>query len=489
MTTKVILGEEAQRNIHSYYDITKTELGKGTYGTVQLGRIKGTKTERAIKIIEKSKVSNVERFKLEIEIMMRLDHPSILRLYDYFEDEKRVFLVLELCTGGELFDRIILNQYYSEENARIIFRQMVTGIIYCHLSKVCHRDLKPENFIMISKKDPFSLKMIDFGLSRTFGGAMTDKTEEISNKSTKRKRQTKAVLKTKAGTPFYIAPEVLTGKYNEKCDVWSLGVILYILLCGYPPFYGENNKEILEAVKKGKLDFSSREWLNKSPESIDLLRQMITSNEQRIFPEEILKHPWMNVQVKNKISKSSLEDLYLNMTMFGQLPIFYQIILFFITRNFMEEEISDLHKYFFLFDVKGMGRITVDYFKLILKEALDVPQNVSEKLFKKIDLFNLNLISYTNFIAAIFPLNKILTDDKFIQIFTLMDINRDGKICMTDLDQFFKIQFKYRNNLNSKFKSSLETSFKKMKLENSSFKEFVNIFKTEHKKINQLKSK
>ena len=484
MSSKILLGEEAQRDIHLYYDITKTELGKGTYGKVQLGRIKGTKTERAIKIIEKSKVSNVERFKLEVEIMMRLDHPSILRLYDYFEDSTKVYLVLELCTGGELFDRIILNKYYSEENARVIFRQMITGIIYCHLSKVCHRDLKPENFIMISKSDPFSLKMIDFGLSRTFGDPMTDRTGEISNSSSgRRKRQTKAVLKTKAGTPFYIAPEVLTGKYNEKCDVWSLGVILYILLCGYPPFYGENNKEILEAVKKGKLDFSSSEWKNKSPESIDLLKRMITSNEQRLFPEEVLKHPWLNVHKKNTISKSSLEDLYLNMTRFGQLSIFYKTILYFITRNFFEEEISDLHKYFHLFDIKGMGGITLDYFKLILKEALDIPETVAEKLFKKIDIFDCKMISYTNFIVSIYPLKKFLTEDKFIQIFTLMDLNRDGKLCLKDIQNFLKIQFKYRKCINPKFKNNLLSNFMQMKLDNKSLKDFFNCFKHGYEKL------
>ena len=484
----MLLGDEANRDIYKYYDITKTELGKGTYGTVNLGRIKGSKTERAIKIIEKSKVSNVERFKLEVEIMMRLDHPSILRLYDYFEDNLKVYLVLELCTGGELFDRIILNKFYSEENARTIFRQMITGIIYCHLSNVCHRDLKPENFIMISKNDPFALKMIDFGLSRTFGEALNDKTKDVNNKS-RRKRQTKAVLKTKAGTPFYIAPEVLTGKYNEKCDVWSLGVILYILLCGYPPFYGENNKEILEAVKKGKLDFSSSEWKNKSPEAIDLLKRMITSNEKRLFPEEVLKHPWLNVHKKNTISKSSLEDLYLNMTFFGQLPIFFQTILFFIIRNFQEEEISDLHKYFHLFDIKGMGGITLDYFKLILKEALDIPEAVAEKLFKKIDIYETKMISYTNFITSIYPMKKILTEERFSQMFTLMDLDRNGKLDIKDIQGFLKIQFKYRDNINPKFKSTLLGSFMGMKLENLNFKEFFSCFKSEYEKVKLSTSK
>lgn len=179
--------------------------------------------------------------------MMKLDHPNILRLIDYFEDPKYVYLVLELCTGGELFDRIIQNKFYNEEDARMIFRQIMSALQYCHSNGVVHRDLKPENFIMISPKDPFTLKIIDFGLSRTFNNDRV--LREMPSDDGNRRRKTRAVLKTKAGTPFYIAPEVLTGNYSEKCDVWSVGVILYILLCGYPPFYGESNKQILDAVK------------------------------------------------------------------------------------------------------------------------------------------------------------------------------------------------------------------------------------------------
>lgn len=278
------MGDDNRRNVNDYYEMSNNELGKGSYGRVQLAKLKGTSVKRAIKIIEKAKVSNVERFKLEVEIMMKLDHPNILRLMDYFEDPKYVYLVLELCTGGELFDRIISNKYYNEEDARVIFRQIMTALHYCHINGVVHRDLKPENFIMISQKDPFTLKIIDFGLSRTFNQA--DKAlNDITPDDNAKKRKTRAVLKTKAGTPFYIAPEVLTGNYNEKCDVWSAGVILYILFCGYPPFYGESNKQILEAVKKGKLDFSSVEWKDKSKEAIDIIRKMITDQDTRVFTD------------------------------------------------------------------------------------------------------------------------------------------------------------------------------------------------------------
>jgi calcium-dependent protein kinase len=166
--TPYFIIDDPTRIVTDYYDLTKNELGKGSYGKVRLAKLKGTNLKRAIKIIDKSKVRNVERFRIEVEIMMKLDHPNILRILDYFEDLCFVYLVLELCTGGELYDRIVSNHYYDENDARVIFKQIINAIYYCHINGVCHRDLKPENFMMISKEDPFTLKMIDFGLSRTF---------------------------------------------------------------------------------------------------------------------------------------------------------------------------------------------------------------------------------------------------------------------------------------------------------------------------------
>lgn len=198
----------------------------------------------------------------------------------------------------------------------MIFRQVMSALHYCHANGVVHRDLKPENFIMISPKDPFTLKIIDFGLSRTFNTAdsvLKDQTSDDGN----RKRKTRAVLKTKAGTPFYIAPEVLTGNYNEKCDVWSAGVILYILLCGYPPFYGESNKQILDAVKQGKLDFSGAEWKDKSKEAIDLIKKMITEQNVRLFTDQVLNDPWMAMSKIKIVFKEKIKILYHNMKKFS----------------------------------------------------------------------------------------------------------------------------------------------------------------------------
>ena len=476
------LGEESQRDIKLYYEITKSELGKGSYGTVQLGKLKGTSLQRAIKIIDKSKVSNVERFKLEVEIMMKLDHPSILRLFDYFEDKKYVYLVLELCNGGELFDRIISNKYYQENEAFVIFDQIMSAIHYCHLNGVCHRDLKPENFIMLSKNDPSTLKVIDFGLSRTFDNTDSPKSQGVlsqkslePNKAPKARRQTRAVLKTKAGTPFYIAPEVLTGNYNEKCDVWSAGVILYILFCGYPPFYGENNKEILEAVKKGKLDFSSPEWKDKGKPAIDLIKKMVTHHEVRLFADEVLRHPWMASR-QRKVEISKLKEIYSNMKEYSQLNLFRKTAIYFIARNMYEEELVKLHNYFHLFDTQRTGNISCDSFKSVIRTNFNLSDKEIEEVFGGLDIFENKYITYSQFISSAIHYKDFFSEKKLDIFFQLCDIDRNEKLSLSDLEKFLSIQFKYKTNIPNKFKFVVINEFTEMKIHNLPFNEFVKVF-------------
>ncbi len=167
------------------------------------------------------------RLNYEIDILKNLDHPNILRLYEVFEDKKFIYLVTEFCEAGELFDEIVKRQRFDERDAAIIIKQLLSAIAYCHSKSVCHRDLKPEN-ILIDNKETLSIKLIDFGTSQKF--------------------DTEEKMELILGTAYYIAPEVLKGEYDEKCDVWSIGVILYILLSGEPPFPGSNDKEILKHV-------------------------------------------------------------------------------------------------------------------------------------------------------------------------------------------------------------------------------------------------
>ena len=476
--TTYFLGKESQRDVTRYYEITKNLLGKGSYGKVQLGYLKNTNIQRAIKIIDKSKVRNVERFKLEVEIMMKLDHPNILRLYDYFEDETSVYLVLELCSGGELFDRIIEKKYYNETEARIIFKQIMKAIIHCHMQGVCHRDLKPENFIMISKDDPYTLKLIDFGLSRTFDNkedTVLQPKKQIEN-IPNGKRHTRAVLMTKAGTPFYIAPEVLTGNYNEKCDVWSAGVILYILFCGYPPFYGENNKQILEEVKKGKLDFSSVEWSNKSQLAIDIIRKMVTQHEDRLFADEVLKHDWMVSDKESKVSSNKIKKLYSNMRDYSKLDLAKKTIIYFLARNFYEEEISAYHKYFDIFDPENRGCISVESFQKVLAEHLKISSQEAQQVFKNIDIFENGTLGYSQFIASAIHYSKYFSEKRLAIFFQIADIDKTGKITQDNLDKFLSIQFKHRNNVSNEFRQKAIADFKRAGALDTNFSMFAKIF-------------
>jgi calcium-dependent protein kinase len=178
---------------------------------------------------------------LEVSIMNHLSgHPNVVKLYDVFEDKRNVHIVMELCTGGELFDRIVARGHYSEKSAAQIIRAVVEVVAHCHTMGVVHRDLKPENFLLSSAGSASELKAIDFGLSAFFqaGKPLTDI----------------------VGSAYYVAPEVLRKKYSSQCDIWSCGVILYILLCGIPPFYADTEAAIFKAVIKGSIDFEAHPW-------------------------------------------------------------------------------------------------------------------------------------------------------------------------------------------------------------------------------------
>ncbi len=174
--------------------------------------------------------------------MIQIDHPNIIKLYEVYEDSRYVYLIMEECTGGELFDRIyerIVNKnLYTEKEAAAIFKQYMSAICHCHSQKICHRDLKPENLLFLNKSPDSPLKVIDFGLSKIY----TESNHHMS---------------TKVGTAYYVSPEVLEGNYDEKCDIWSSAVILYILLTGEPPFNGPNDNEIYRKIVKKKFSFPS----------------------------------------------------------------------------------------------------------------------------------------------------------------------------------------------------------------------------------------
>ncbi|CAN0238841.1 unnamed protein product [Pylaiella littoralis] len=260
-----------------YYNLTRV-LGKGSFATVKLAVRKEDGTKWAVKVVEKVALSqeDEEALQNEVQILEAMDHPNIVRLHQVFDSQNCLYMVMELCTGGELFDRIVMKDHYTENEARDCIIQMTKAILYCHQNGIVHRDLKPEN-LLYSDFDEESavLKLADFGLAK------------LCSES--------AMLNTACGTPGYVAPEILESRpYGKEVDMWSVGVIAYILLCGFPPFYDENSAAMFRAIKAGEYDFPTPFWDDVEPGAKDMIRCLLVLDpEERYSAEQLLQHPWV----------------------------------------------------------------------------------------------------------------------------------------------------------------------------------------------------
>lgn len=231
----------------------------------------------AIKIVTKSKLSieDEQALKDEIQVLNELKHDNIIQLYDVFDERSYIYLVTELMSGGELFDRIVKKQYYNEKEARDLCKILFEAIAYCHSKRVAHRDLKPENLLLVSKGDDSEMKIADFGFAK--------------------KAPNEECLSTQCGTPGYVAPEILEGaKYGTRSDMWSLGVIVYILLGGYPPFIENTQKALFRKIRKGEYEFHEQYWKSVSQEAKNLIGQLLTVDpKKRITAREALNNSWI----------------------------------------------------------------------------------------------------------------------------------------------------------------------------------------------------
>jgi len=256
---------------------TGKDLGEGAFSVVKECTEKSTGTHWAAKIVTLSKLTKEDKIALkdEVAILTELQHPSIVRLHRVFNEPSITYLVMENMRGGELFDRIVAKQFYTEKEARDCCYILFKALEYCHSCNVAHRDLKPENLLLISETDDSSIKIADFGFAK----------KAMSAKS----------LKTQCGTPNYVAPEVLEGvRYGTQADMWSIGVIFFILLGGYPPFSHDNHRELYRKIRKGEFTFSPKYWKNISSEAKDLISKLLVTNpDKRMTAKAALSHEWI----------------------------------------------------------------------------------------------------------------------------------------------------------------------------------------------------
>ncbi|XP_025424052.1 calcium/calmodulin-dependent protein kinase type 1 isoform X2 [Sipha flava] len=267
---------EKSQSIEDKYEV-KDLLGTGAFSEVRLAVTKEQPKEMyAVKIIDKKALKGKEdSLDNEIKVLRRLTHPNIVQLLETFEDKSKVYLIMELVTGGELFDRIVQKGSYTEKDAAHLIRQVLEAVDYMHEQGVVHRDLKPENLLYYSTDEDSKIMISDFGLSKI---------------------EDSGVMATACGTPGYVAPEVLAQKpYGKAVDVWSIGVISYILLCGYPPFYDENDANLFAQILKGEFEFDSPYWDDISDSAKNFIRQlMCVDADKRYTCREALAHPWIS---------------------------------------------------------------------------------------------------------------------------------------------------------------------------------------------------
>jgi len=413
--------------IFDVYLVDKKKLGEGSYGTVSKCVHRTTKVTRALKTIGK-KNEKWERFKQEIDLMKKMDYPSIIKLWETFEDSQNYYLVMELCTGGELFDRIVKEKKFTEKDALTVMGQMFRSVHYLHSNRIAHRDLKPENFIFVDEGPiaTTSMKMIDFGLACSYTEGQ--------------------ILKTKAGTPFYVAPEVLSGKYTQACDMWSVGVIMYILHCGYPPFHGDNDQEVLNAVKrcdpKKPVDFPARDWKNVRQEAKELILKLICPDPRNRFSaKECIDSPWMAraSSAKNQELEVTVADnIFDNLKKFRLLNALKKQATYVIARELGDKQIKELKEVFMKLDSDGDGCVTADELKAGLKQIKSLPEETVQQILSGYDYNGNGAVDYTEFLAATLDTKHFNEDQTCWLAFSKFDTNGDGKLSTKEIAQVIK---------------------------------------------------
>ena len=391
-------------------------IGSGGSATVRRVYHKTSGQPRALKIIKKQKNKDNARIYLEAEILKKLVHPNIMQIFEFYEDKKNFYIITELCEGGELFDKIVEKGSFTESEAAWIMKQLLSTVNYIHSNKIVHRDLKPENILLDTKKDNI-IKIIDWGTARFF-----DKSKKMNRIS---------------GTPYYIAPEVLAEKYDEKCDIWSCGVILYILLCGYPPFNADSDELILDKIKTGRFTCPPEEWETVSPLAKDLVNNMLQFHpSKRVSASEALEHKWLlankNKNVDKKISIKCLN----NMKKFHAERKLQQASLTYIVNNLLsKEEKNDLLELFQQFDLNGDGVLTKQEILNGYKQLMpfDDAEKEVERIMNEVDIDKSGTIDYNEFVLATINKQKLLNKEKLEATFKMFDKDGSGTITADEI--------------------------------------------------------
>ncbi|XWS60623.1 hypothetical protein CRYUN_Cryun07bG0051500 [Craigia yunnanensis] len=394
------------------------ELGRGEFGITFLCTDRETREGLACKSISKRKLRtdiDIEDVRREVAIMSTLpEHPNIVKLKATYEDNENVHLVMELCEGGELFDRIVARGHYTERAAANVAKTIAEVVRMCHKNGVIHRDLKPENFLFANKKEHAPLKAIDFGLSVFFKPG--ERFSEI------------------VGSPYYMAPEVLKRNYGPEVDVWSAGVILYILLCGVPPFWAETEQGVALAILRGVIDFKREPWPQVSESAKSLVRQMLEPDpKKRLTAQQVLEHSWL--QNAKKASNVPLGDIVrTRLKQFSVMNRFKKKALRVIAEHLSVEEVEVIKDMFTLMDTDNDGKVSYEELKAGLRKVgSQLAEPEIKMLMEVADVDGNGVLDYGEFVAVTIHLQKMENDEHFRRAFMFFDKDGSGYIELDEL--------------------------------------------------------
>ena len=424
-----------------------SKLGKGSFGSVF--KVQNIKTNeiRALKVIKKTSIiyqDDDHKFLKEIEILIKLEHPNIIKIYEYYTDDINYYLITDYISNGELYNYVYKAKSFNERQTQYIMKQVLCAVNYLHLNNIAHRDIKLENILVeqeITSNDEqlLNVKLIDFGTSNYV------KTENTN------------YFTVKVGSPFYMAPEVLNKKYNNKCDIWSCGVIMFMLLRGHPPFKGENQEELFKSIQNDIINYNEMTELSELAK--ELMSKMLERNvDLRYSADECLKHKWMKIYneksevMKKEVVTSALNNIsnYHATEKLQQATMAY--IVHFISFN---KEVEDLKTVFNEFDKNKDGLLSFEeidhaFTRYCTNKGL---QNFTQKnkliqMLDEIDTEKTGHISYEQFLRISIDQREILNENNLRSAFEKFDTNKDGKLSKEEIKNVLGIKdFAYVNEL------------------------------------------
>ena len=402
------------RKIYKFKEV----LGGGHFGTVRVAYKRKEEPRRyyAIKSISKKNLSpsDLEDLIKEVDIISGLDHPVIIDFYETYQDEFFFHIVMELCKGKEVFQKIASEGKIEEKKVAIVINKVLNAIAYCHSRGITHRDIKPENIIFETNEQNSEIKLIDFGLSRKYS---------VDQK-----------MHTILGTPYYIAPEVLKGNYDEKCDIWSIGALTYIMLSGEPPFKGKSNNEIFMKIIKDPIKFNPYKWNNLSENSKNFIKLCLNKDPQkRPNAVEALGHVWFN-SIEISSPKNITQDILNNIKNFSIKQQFKKIVLRYILSTLNETELKKYKRAFYAIDFKHNGTISKEELKRAFEIGkIEITDDNINKVFKLCDENQKGSLDYTDFLMCAYDKKYLLTDQKLNLAFQYFDVDNSGIIEIHDV--------------------------------------------------------